>query len=338
MKIHFVLGLGLISTVLVSACFGNKVNNTFRVDSIPSFSKDSLPGKGLSQHPFLYAGEWQNSSFKDQKMYIVKGGKIVWTYTMPQEGEYGDATLLSNGNVLFSRFHGASEVTQDQKVVWNYDAPKNTEVHTCQPIGKDKVFMMLNAVPAKAFIMNKSDNSIEKELTIPTGGKKTHTMFRHCRYTKEGTFLIAQMDMNKVIEYDEKGNVLWSVDALSPWAAVRLKNGNTLISGNSHGYLREVNKAGEVVWELTQQDLPNIKLYTIQQAERLANGNTVFANWNGGKMTKEQESKTAQIIEVTKDKKVVWVLSEWDNPNLGRASGIQLLDEKGKAEKGALQR
>ena len=52
----------------------------------------------------------------------------------------------------------------------------------------------------------------------------------------------------------------------------------------------------------------------------------------------DQESKTAQIIEVTKDKKVVWVLCEWDNPNLGRASGIQLLDEKGKAEKGALQR
>ena len=111
-----------------------------------------------------------------------------------------------------------------------------------------------------------------------------------------------------------------------------------MISGNSHGYLREVNKAGEIVWELTQQDLPNIKLYTIQQACRLANGNTVFANWTGGKMTKEEESKTAQIIEVTKEKKVIWALSQWDTPNLGRASGIQLLDEKGKAEKGDLQR
>jgi len=326
--------LVIILSLLIN-CFA-RGNDRFRVyDSLPQYA---YPGKGMNQHPFLYAGEWQNSSFKDQKMYIVKGGKIVWTYTMPQEGEYGDATLLNNGNVLFSRFHGASEVSPDQKVVWNYDAPKNTEVHTCQPIGKDKVFIMLNAVPAKAYILNKSDNSIVKELTIPTGGKKTHVMFRHCRVTKDGTFLIPQMDMNKVNEYDEKGNVIWSVDALSPWAAVRLKNGNTLISGNSHGYLREVNKVGEVVWELTQQDLPNIKLFTIQQACRLANGNTVFANWTGGKMTKEEESKTAQIIEVTKEKKVIWALTQWDNPNLGRASSIQLLDEKGKAEKGDLQR
>ncbi len=299
---------------------------------------DSLPGKGLLQHPFLYAGEWQNSSFKNQTMYVVKDGKIAWTYTMPQEGEYGDATMLSNGNILFSRYHGASEVNDKQEIVWNYEAPVNSEIHTCQPVGLKKVFIVLNAVPAKALLLNKKDNSIEKELMIPTGGTKTHTMFRHCRYTSKGTFLIAHMDMNKVVEYNENGSELWSVNAMSPWAAVRLKNGNTLISGNSYGYLREVNAKGETVWEITQKDLPTIKLYTIQQACRLANGNTVFANWCNAKLSKADEAKTVQIIEVTKDKKLVWALSQWDNPNLGRASSIQLLDENGKAEKGALQR
>ena len=307
-------------------------------EQVELFVNDSLPGKSLKQHSFLYAGEWQNSSFKDQKMCVVKDGKIVWTYTMPQEGEYGDATMLSNGNIIFSRFHGASEIDRNQKVVWNYEAPANSEIHTCQPLGLERVFLMLNSVPAKAIILNKSTNQIEKELIIPTAGIKTHTMFRHCRYTKDGTFLIAQMDMNKVNEYDENGKVIWSVDVLSPWAAIRLKNGNTLISGNSHGYVREVNNSGNIVWELSQKDIPNIKIYTVQQACRLANGNTIFANWTGGKLSKEDESKTAQIIEVTKDKKVVWVLSQWDNPNLSRASSLQILDEKGKAEKGDFQR
>src|ERR1700761_8821279 len=70
---------------------------------------DSLPGKGMDQHPFLYAGEWQNSSFENQQMFIIRGGKVAWSYTMPQSGEFGDATLLSNGDVIFARFNGASE-------------------------------------------------------------------------------------------------------------------------------------------------------------------------------------------------------------------------------------
>jgi hypothetical protein len=34
-----------------------------------------------------------------------------------------------------------------------------------------------------------------------------------------------------------------------------------------------------------------------------------------------------QVIEVTPEKKVVWAIREWENPDLGRASCIQLLDE-----------
>ncbi len=87
--------------------------------------------KGMKQHDFLYAGEWENSSFKDKQIFIVKDAKIAWSYTMPRESEYGDATLLSNGNILFSCIHGASEVTPDKKIVWNYAAPANCEIDTC---------------------------------------------------------------------------------------------------------------------------------------------------------------------------------------------------------------
>ena len=68
---------------------------------LPSFFLNAqpppLPGKGLSQHPFLYCGEWQNRSLTGQTMHIVRGGKIVWSYTNPLRGEYGDCSMLSNG-------------------------------------------------------------------------------------------------------------------------------------------------------------------------------------------------------------------------------------------------
>jgi Mal s 1 allergenic protein-like len=300
-----------------------------------------LPGNGLLRHPFLYAGEWQNHSMTDQTMYIVRNGKIVWSYTMPERGEYGDATMLSNGNIVFSRSSGASEITPDKKITWNYDAPEGTQVHTCQPIGKDRVFICQNGLPAKAMIINTKTGKIEMEHVLQTKSstdpKTIHGQFRHIRMTKDSTFLVAHLDLGKVIEYDKNWNPIWSVDAPSAWAAVRLKNENTLISGNQHGYVREVNPKGEVVWEINKDDLPGIHLYTVQEVDRLANGNTVICNWFGG-VKKEDWSKVVQIIEVTPDKKVVWALRQWADPDLGPASSIQLLDEPGIPENADLQR
>jgi hypothetical protein len=60
--------------------------------------------------------------------------------------------------------------------------------------------------------------------------------------TPEGNFLVPHLDLSKVVEYDPDGKEVWSVAAPCAWAAVRLKNGNTLISGNQQGYVREVNR------------------------------------------------------------------------------------------------
>ena len=46
--------------------------------------------------------------------------------------------------------------------------------------------------------------------------------------------------MNKVVEYDKDFNEMWSYDVRSPWAAIRLKNGNTLITDEHDVSTREV--------------------------------------------------------------------------------------------------
>ena len=82
-------------------------------------SPEVLPGKGLLEHPFMYAGEW--SFPKDvQTLSIIREGKTVWSYTIPsKEGgeisEFSDATLLSDGSVVFSRKTGARKVTAEKK-------------------------------------------------------------------------------------------------------------------------------------------------------------------------------------------------------------------------------
>jgi hypothetical protein len=310
-------------------------------------SQDSLPGNGLSQHPFLYAGEWDTRENHLQTIHVVRNGKVVWSYGIPikdvaknEVQELGDAFMLANGNILFSRKVGASEITPDKKIIWNYEAPPKAEIHTTQPIGKDRVMIMQNGNPAKIMIINKVTGKVEKELIIPTERPDSpHGQFRHVRMTTAGTFLVPHMS-GKVIEYDQAGKEIWSYTTPSPWAAVRLKNGNTLISGDGSGYAREVNSKGETVWEFTQKDVPDIKIFNIQEVGRLSNGNTIICNWCAGGLKNTNDwPGSVQILEVTPDKKVVWALSSWKDPaDLGPASSIQLLDEPGIAENGDLQR
>ncbi|MGA2052894.1 MAG: PQQ-binding-like beta-propeller repeat protein [Opitutales bacterium] len=323
-------------------------NATVSVPPAPTppapFSPAVLPGSGLGEHPFLYAGEW-NYPKKTQSILIVRDGKIVWSYEIATNipgpngtktlQEFSDATMLSNGNVVFARKTGAGEVTPDKKLVWNYDAPPGFEVHTIQPIGTDRVMIVQNGNPAKLMIINTVTGQTEKELVLPTGNpQKAHNQFRGVRMTAAGTFLAAHMDNGTVSEYDADGKQIWSAAVPSPWAAVRLKNGNTLVTSN-HSFMREINPQGETVWEFSQKDVPDIKIFVIQEAERLANGNTVFCNWCPYNVKNPKDwPGTVQVIEVTPDKKVVWALRSWDAPaDLGPASIIQLLDEPGVPEK-----
>ncbi len=303
-----------------------------------------LPGHGAAEHPFLYAGEWDTRKPQEQSIFIVRGGKIVWQYSMPLKTESGgnqefdDATQLPNGNIIFSRMSGAGMVSPDKKLLWHYDAPAGTEIHSAQAIGNDRVLIMRNGNPAEAMMINTATGAIEKEIPIPTTVHGTHGQFRHIRMTKSGTLLVPHLSEGKVVEYDQTGRVVWSVAAKSPWQAIRLKDGNTLIAGDASQYAREVNPKGDTVWEFTQADAPGYKLGNFQTADRLANGHTIITCWVAEDNDTSHWTGTVQVLEVTRDKQIVWALSSWKDPDLGPATSIQLLDERGDPEKGGLLR
>jgi hypothetical protein len=325
---------GIILAVTLALCGTSALfAQTSAPSTLPVFSPAVLPGNGISQHPFLYAGEWDTRK-PQQSMFLVREGKIVWSYQIalhPTPGanqEFDDATLLPNGNIIFSRMSGAAEVTPDKKLVWDYVAPPGTEVHSVQAIAKDRVLIMRNGTPAQAMIINTATGAVEKEIPIPTTVTASHGQFRHIRMTPKQTILVPHLGEGKVVEYDLNGREIWSVQALSPWHAERLKNGNTLIAGDKRCYVREVNPKGETVWEFTQADVPDIKLFNTQCAYRLANGNTVITNWVAGNNKTAEWLTSVQVLEVTPEKKVVWALRSWTDPvDLGPSTAIQLLDQ-----------
>jgi hypothetical protein len=173
-------------------------------------------------------------------------------------------------------------------------------------------------------VVNIRTNAVEKELPLTVKNPaSTHGQFRHARLTANGTLLVAHMDLSKVVEYDANGKELWSFPGTGVWGVTPLESGNVLITDKVG--VREVTRRGDAVWSWTQADAPEVKFSNLQQAWRLPNGNTVINNW-GNEWNGKLGTETLQAIEVTPEKKVVWVLKQWSEPNFGPATTIQFLD------------
>jgi hypothetical protein len=277
----------------------------------------------------MYAGESHERS-----IFVIRHGKIVWSYDDPAgKGEISDAVMLSNGNILFTHQFGVTEITPEKKVVWNYDAPADHEIHTAVPIGKDHVLFIVNGNPAAVHVVNIVTGTTEKEFNLPVKHPvSVHGQFRHARLTANGTLLVAHMDLNKVVEYDSNGNELWSFPAEGPWGVSPLANGNILITDRIG--VREVTRRGDSTWTFGPADAPTFRFASLQQAWRLSNGDTVVNNWvNEWNSTAGNRLGTLQAMELTPAKKVVWVLQSWTRPAvLGPATTIQFLDEPSAPE------
>ena len=90
------------------------------------------------------------------------------------------------------------------------------------------------------------------------------------------------------------------------FAALRLENGNTLIStGNGHGVI-EVTPDKQIAWQLQQHDLPSITLAWVTTLEVLENGNYVIGNCHAG-------PGQPLLVEIDpQTKQVVWTFDQFD--------------------------
>lgn len=61
----------------------------------------------------------------------------------------------------------------------------------------------------------------------------------------------------------------------------------------------EVTPEGKTVWSIDQKELPNITLAWVTTLHALPNGNIIFGNCHAG-------PENPQLVEVTREKKVVW--------------------------------
>lgn len=254
-------------------------------------------------------------------------GNIEWQYRIDN---IHDLHRLPNGNLLFQRsFTQLVEVDpRTDRVVWSYDAGRmngnegrRVEVHAFQRL-KDDTTMVVESGPARILEVDR-EGRVRKELKLKVDHPDAHSDTRLARKLENGHYLVCHERDGAVREYDGAGKVVWEYavplfdraprggHGPEAWgnqcfAAVRLPGGNTLVTtGNGHSVL-EVTPGKEIVWSLHQKDLPGITLAWVTTLQVLKNGNMVVGNCHAG-------PEHPQIVEVTRDKKVVWTFKDFRN-------------------------
>lgn len=267
---------------------------------------------------------------------VAADGSIEWQVEAknPQ-----DCWLLPNGNILFAYIGGAKEMTKDKQVVWEYKAPEKigdtpvkVECHAGQPLPNGNVLIVEGGT--SRIIELDRQGKIAKEIKLTTAPEiKMHNQFRGTRKTADGHYLVCFKGEGKIVELDGGGKVLREVKVPGdPHEVVLLPNKNLLITcGDGHKVV-EVDPSDKVVWELNENDLPGNPLRLMAGCQRLPNGNTLFCVYLGHGHIGEQP----MVIEVTRDKKVVWEFA--DHANFKTVNQIQSLDVPGDVTKGEILR
>lgn len=257
---------------------------------------------------------------------IDEDGSTAWEHSI---GPLHDLQRLANGNLLFqdSWTHVVEMEPRGKKVVWQYDAkssPGNEklriEIHAFQRLADGNT--MIAESGRGRIIEVDSHGKIVKEIKLHINKPHPHRDTRLARKIDNGHYLVCHEGDGTVREYDASGTVLWEyevplfgheprdghgVEAFGNqcFSALRLANGNTLIStGNGHSVI-EVTPKHEIVWSLHQNDLPGIQLAWVTTLQVLPSGNIVIGNCHAG-------PDNPQLIEVSRDKKVEWKFQDFE--------------------------
>lgn len=265
-------------------------------------------------------------SSKQRIAIIGEDGKTAWETKI---GPLHDLHVLPNGNVLFQKtWTEIAEVNpKSGETTWSYDAkaiPSNKsvpmEIHAFQRLSDGKT-MVAESGPGRIIELD-PQLKVTSSMALKVSRPDPHRDTRLVRKLASGNYLVCHEGDGLVREYEPSGKIAWEykvplfnkqpkpghgVEAFGnqAFSALRLSNGNTLIgAGNGHSVL-EVSPQGEIVWNLHQNDLEGIQLAWVTSLQVLPSGNILINNCHAG-------PKNPQLIEVNRDRKVVWSFHDFE--------------------------
>jgi len=253
-------------------------------------------------------------------------GKPVWIFDLKSPVHH--IQQLSGGNLLTQKnWTKLVEISPDKEIVWTYDAAasngnagKKLEIHTFERLPTGQTMIVENGI-GRVIEIDRQGKLLH-QFPYQVSQLHPHRDVRQAHRLASGNLLVCHEGDGRVVEYTPAGEIVWSYDVPlfhherhgghgpEAWGnqvfnALRLSDGNTLLTtGNGHGVLL-VTPEKEIVWQLQQHDLPGITLAWTTSLEVLPNGNFIVGNCHAG-------PDNPQLIEVSRDKKAVWTFRDFE--------------------------
>jgi hypothetical protein len=240
--------------------------------------------------------------------------------------------LLADIDRIQKVIPGLKEGTED-KVLWTYKlgqgenleiVPKGI-IYMCTPL-EDGNILVTESGTYRMVELN-AKGRVVKRIPIPVPAEDHQQSLRLARKTKAGTYLVCYMLEGKIVEVDEAGKILRTIDVNpfidepgpSAYEAIPLEGGRLLVSLGPSNKVIILDSNGKLEWELSQADLPDDfgEFYWITKLVPLKNGNLIVLNYCKGR-------GKVKAFEITPDKQIV---SELTDPRIKGLTSLQILSD-----------
>jgi len=264
----------------------------------------------------------------DNKVMILSDkGAIEWEHPA---GLTHDVWMLPGGNVLFADGASVTEVTPDHKVVFQYKPSEQNGggSYACQRLANNNTLIGENST-GKILEVNPAGKVVFELQTDPAKVGEHHNQ-RMVRKLQNGNYLVCHSGAHLVKEYTPQGKVVLELKVANiAFAAIRTAKGTTLVAALDK--ITEFDAQGKVVWEFANTDIPGVRITNMTGMHLLPNGNIVTGCYSA-----YDKDEGTGLLEITKDKKLVWRLAD---PKLGQSMmAVEKLTPTGKPLPGACLR
>jgi HEAT repeat protein len=164
-------------------------------------------------------------------------GELLWQKQLHQSPLI--AQRLPNGNTFIATQSQILEVDRKGTEVFTYNPPGG--ILTVRRLRNGRIALIGNN---------------QRYMEIDSAGKElrgfpVNNVQNYCAMDvlPNGRVLVPQQPLNKIVEYNAEGKVVWEATVQQPTAVSRLPNGNTLVASRDTQQVYELDPKGKVVWE-----------------------------------------------------------------------------------------
>jgi hypothetical protein len=281
-----------------------------------------VAGKKNIRHSFFIAGPKFTG-------IISENGEEIWTSNKPGAR---DGYVLPNGNILICWGDEVREYNGDKQVVFNFKkSAAENELGTAVRLKNGNTLITESGKQPRLLEVDQL-GQIKISVPLLPETDNFHMQTRMARKLPTGNYLVPHLLAFSVKEYTPSGKIVHTfktdLEALGgrgaenwPFTAIRLKNGNTLVTLTHGNKVVEFDPLGAIVWKISNDDFEEKPFKDPCGAQRLPNGHTVIASYGA--------SEGIRLFEVDNNKKIVWTYNGYG------AHEFHILTTNGKKIKGS---